>query len=129
MHGLKVTADTNLFQTDFLDATFDLNFEKFWPYRKSNDSPLYINTRSNHPPFITKQLPRVTIYYRKRLSLGDFNCYHFLWDSKSTSNLRVKETFDWFFFLTSSPSLTGHTYSYPSLLLHTTGCPKKKFIF
>ena len=25
MHGLKVTTDTNLFQTDFLDATFDFN--------------------------------------------------------------------------------------------------------
>ena len=58
-HGLKVTADTNLFQTDFLDATFDLNSGKFWPYRKPNDSPLYINTRSNHPPSITKQLPHM----------------------------------------------------------------------
>ena len=58
-HGLKVTADTNLFQTDFLDATFDLNAGKFWPYRKPNDSPLYINTRPNHPPSITKQLPHM----------------------------------------------------------------------
>ena len=59
MHRLKVTADTDLFQTDFLDATFDLNSGKFWPYRKPNDSPLYINTRSNHPPSITKQLPHM----------------------------------------------------------------------
>ena len=59
MHGLKVTADTNLFQTDFLDATFDLNSGKFWPYHKSNDSPLYVNTRSNHPLCFTKQLPHM----------------------------------------------------------------------
>ena len=58
-HGLKVTADTNLLQTDFLNATFDLNFGKFWPYRKPNDSPLYINTRSSHPLSITKQLPNM----------------------------------------------------------------------
>ena len=58
-HGQKATADTNLFQTDFLDATFDLNSGKFWQYRKPNDSPLYINTRSNHPPTITKQLPYI----------------------------------------------------------------------
>ena len=58
-HGLKVTVDTNSFQKDFLDATFDLNSGKFWPYRKPNDSPLYINTRSNHPPSITKQLPHM----------------------------------------------------------------------
>ena len=58
-HGLKVTADTNLFQTDFLDATFNLNSGKFGSYRKPNDMPLYINTRSNHPPSITKQLPHM----------------------------------------------------------------------
>ena len=29
MHGLKVTADTNLFQIDFLDVSFDLNSGKF----------------------------------------------------------------------------------------------------
>ena len=41
---------------DFLDATFDLNSGKFWSYLTPNHSSLYINTRSNHPPFITKQL-------------------------------------------------------------------------
>ena len=67
-HSLKVTADTNLFQTNFLDATFDLNSGKFWPYRKPNDSPLYINTRSNHPPSITKQLPHMINYRIAQLS-------------------------------------------------------------
>ena len=56
-HGLKITVELNLIQTDFLDVTFNLNTRKFWPYRKPNDSPLYINKQSNHPPSIKKQIP------------------------------------------------------------------------
>ena len=54
---LNITAETNLFQTDFLDVTFNLKSNKFFPYRKPNDHPLYINNQSNHPPSIRKQLP------------------------------------------------------------------------
>ena len=56
-HGLKITADTNLIQTNFLDVTFNLTSGKYWPYRKPNDQPLYIHQKSNHPPTIKKQLP------------------------------------------------------------------------
>ena len=34
-------------------------FFKFFPYRKPNDHPLYINNQSNHPPSIRKQLPEM----------------------------------------------------------------------
>ena len=30
---------------------------KYYPYRKPNDRPLYINKLSNHPPSILNQLP------------------------------------------------------------------------
>ena len=53
---LNIMVKTNLFQTDFLDVTFNLKSNKFFPYRKSNDHPLYINNQSNHPPSIRKQL-------------------------------------------------------------------------
>ena len=55
--GLKITLDCNLTQVDFLDVTFNLHSEKYWPYRKPNNEPLYIHTESNHPPSIIKQLP------------------------------------------------------------------------
>ena len=55
--GLRVTVDILLTQTDFLDVTFNLATGKFWPYRKPNSDPLYINSKSNHPPPIIKQLP------------------------------------------------------------------------
>jgi len=38
-HNLKITTDTNLSETDFLDVTFNFNTEKFWPYRKPNNPP------------------------------------------------------------------------------------------
>ena len=55
-HGLSIITETNLIQTDFLDVTFNLETEKFWPYRKPGDQPLYTNIRSNHFPNIKKQL-------------------------------------------------------------------------
>lgn len=55
--GLRVTVDILLTQTDFLDITLDLPSGKYWPYRKPNNEPLYINAKSNHPPAIIKHLP------------------------------------------------------------------------
>ena len=63
--GLGITIDTNLTETDFLDVTFNLATGKFFPYRKPNNIPLYINVKSNHPPSIIKDLPKMI---NKRLS-------------------------------------------------------------
>ena len=63
--GLGITIDTDLFIVNFLDVTFDLHKEKFYPYRKPNDRPIYIHRDSNHPSHVTKQLP---IAVNKRLS-------------------------------------------------------------
>ena len=56
---LSITAETNLHQTDFLDVTFNLQTGKFFPYRKPNNQPQYVNIRSNHPPSIKKQIPKM----------------------------------------------------------------------
>ena len=47
-YGLKITIETNLQITDFLDVTFNLK----------ND-PLYINALSNHPKNIIKEIPNM----------------------------------------------------------------------
>ena len=52
--GLSITIDTNMIETDFLHVSFNLEMEKFSPYRKPNNTPLYIDSESNHPPSITK---------------------------------------------------------------------------
>ena len=56
-HGLSITIDVNLNIVDFLDVTFNLGKNRYYPYRKPNDTPLYINAKSNHPKSILKQVP------------------------------------------------------------------------
>ena len=67
-YDLKITSDFKLVQADFLDVTLNLKSGKYWPYRKPNNQPLYINKRSNHPPAITKQLPSMLANRLSRLS-------------------------------------------------------------
>ena len=55
--GLRATVEILLHQTDILDVTFDLPTGRYWPFRKPNNEPLYIQTKSNHPPTILKHLP------------------------------------------------------------------------
>ena len=55
--GLRVTINVNLKIVNFLDATFDLNTGKYYPYRKPGDTPLFIHQSSNHPPAVLKNIP------------------------------------------------------------------------
>ena len=55
--GLRITIEANLRVTNFLDLTLNFNTGKYYPYRKPNDTPLYISRSSNHPPAILKSLP------------------------------------------------------------------------
>ena len=56
---LQIAMEINLQITEFLDVTLDLPGDKYYPYRKPNNELLYINSASNHPPSITKQLPNM----------------------------------------------------------------------
>ena len=56
--GFTTTVEINLPRMDMLDVTFDLPSGKYWPYRKPNNEPLYIHSKSNHPPSILKHLPK-----------------------------------------------------------------------
>ena len=58
-HGLRITTETNIETTDFLDVCFNLKTNKYKPYRKDNNLPIYINKHSNHPPHIKKELPKM----------------------------------------------------------------------
>ena len=59
-NGFKITISINLTSTDFLDIKFDLLSNKFSPYKKPNDVPVYVHRGSNHPVNILKQLPKMT---------------------------------------------------------------------
>jgi len=53
---LTITVDSNLFATDFLDLSYDLQNDTLFPFRKPNNNTLYINKSSNRPPNIIRQL-------------------------------------------------------------------------
>ena len=63
--GFQIDIDINLKIVNFLDVTFNLTENSYKPYKKPNDRLLYINTESNHPPEIIKQIP---ISINKRLN-------------------------------------------------------------
>ena len=48
---------TNLKITNFQDEKLNLEKGTFKPFKKENDSPIYILTSSNHLPSIIKQIP------------------------------------------------------------------------
>ena len=58
-HGLKITIASSGPVANYLDVTMDLSDGSYRPYRKPNDTPVYINAASNHPPSILKHIPRM----------------------------------------------------------------------
>ena len=56
-HKLDITVQTNLKVVQYLDIEFDLANNRYKSYRKPNNDPLYVNTKSNHPPSVLKQIP------------------------------------------------------------------------
>ena len=66
--GLSITTETNLVETDVLDITLNLA-KPYCPFRQANNTPLYTNAFSNHPPKIMKQLTKMI---NKRIS--DLTC-------------------------------------------------------
>ena len=53
-----------------MDINLDLNTGLYKPYMKDNDSPVYVNTKSNHPPLVLKNIP---MGINRRLSMISAN--------------------------------------------------------
>ena len=81
--GFSITIETNLIEIDVLGVTFNLATAKYSPFRKANNTLLYINAISHHPPTITKQLPKMI---NKKIS--DLSCNK---KSLKKLNLPVKQ--------------------------------------
>ena len=48
--GVSITIKTNLIKIDFLDVTFNLETDKYFPFRKANNTPICIQ------PFLTTRV-------------------------------------------------------------------------
>ena len=56
-YGLKITIEANKKIVNFLDVTLNLSTGKYQPYSKPNNIPLYVHSKSNHPPGIFRNIP------------------------------------------------------------------------
>ena len=66
--NFKIEIVTNLQEVDFLDVTFNLINNTYRPYKKPNENLTYINTSSNYPPNIIKQLTKTISEWLSRNS-------------------------------------------------------------
>ena len=55
-HGLDSTFEKTSKQSNYLDASFDLEKSSYKPFRKPNDKTLYVHTQSNHNKCTLKQI-------------------------------------------------------------------------
>ena len=69
-YGLEIIIQCNKKVVDFLDVTFKLKDRTYKPYQKPDNKISYINLQSNHPPNISKQLPKTI---EQRLSNNSAN--------------------------------------------------------
>ena len=63
--GFAITVEMGITKTEFLDTYLDLECGEYHPYKKPNNTILYINKNSNHPNHIKKEIPKMIA---KRLS-------------------------------------------------------------
>ena len=54
----KITIDSNLVRTDFLDLELDHCKETYAPYRKPNFLATYVIVQSYHPRYVVNQVPK-----------------------------------------------------------------------
>ena len=54
--GFSLEIETNLKEIDFLDVSLNLRNGTYRPYKRPNDRVLYIQSLSNHPPNVIKQI-------------------------------------------------------------------------
>ena len=91
--GFKITIETGLKRTEFLDVKLDLCLDTFSPYRKPNNTTTYVSSKSNHPPSILKSIPDMVNQRLCRLSKNETayknNAHQYLKDLK---NERIQHT-------------------------------------
>lgn len=57
-HNIQITIEANKKVVNYLDITLDLKENTFKPFKKPNDTPLYVNIKSNHPPSVKRNIPK-----------------------------------------------------------------------
>ena len=63
--GLSIKVETTRTSVDFLDVTLNIFENSYQPFKKPNNTPLYIHKDSNHPPHVIRNVPKAV---NKRLA-------------------------------------------------------------
>ena len=74
-YGLRVTVEANVMSVNFLDVTFDLHTHSYKPYTKPNSNIAYVDSQSNHPPSVLKNIPFAVNKRLNNLSSSEANFY------------------------------------------------------
>ena len=56
-NNLRITIEANKKIVNFLEVTLDLTTGRFKPFSKPATTPLYVHSKSNHPPSIIRNIP------------------------------------------------------------------------
>ena len=73
--GLRVTIESPMVITDYLDVKLNLCDLSYMPYKKQNAKVMYFNKNSSHPKNIIKQIPNII---NQRLNKRSSNEENFL---------------------------------------------------
>ena len=61
--GLSITIERYLIEIDILDVNFNLATEKYFPFRKANNTPLYMNALLiTHLQSLDSKFPKSNLY-------------------------------------------------------------------
>ena len=58
-NGLTIKIDANQKTVNYLDVTLSLDDGSYQPYSKPNSKPLYVHSKSNHPPSVLQNIPKM----------------------------------------------------------------------
>ena len=70
-HDLELTIQCNRKVVNFLDVTLNLENSAYHPYLKDNNEIIYVNTETNYPLSIIKQLPKSVELRLSQLSANE----------------------------------------------------------
>merc|ERR1712240_441732 len=57
--GINIIIENPSWKIEYLDLNFNLLNDTYYPFRKDNNKINYINSKSNHPPTILRQIPKM----------------------------------------------------------------------
>jgi hypothetical protein len=66
--GFSITIESGAVSTEFLDVTLNLRLNTFHPFKKPNSKTTYVHRHSNHPPHVTRAIPKMVQHRLCRLS-------------------------------------------------------------